>query len=159
MFEEVCGVLVSYSPQDFGNWMTGLGNLMLGVGTLFLAYAAIKKIPDTLRLHHKDKELVSLYQKVVYRMYRDVEASEAGMAFSLPKGLPQLTDLLFQKYPQIGSRVDADRLMDDLMLDDYFKYVEGNATVLKTAKWNPKDRTKMVEPKVSELPPKNDGRA
>jgi len=61
-----------------------------------------------------------------------------------------------------ATQLGADRFsypLDDLMLDDYFKYVEGNATVLKTAKWNPKDRTKMVEPKVSELPPKSDGRA
>lgn len=85
-------------------------------------------------------------------MYRDVEAGEEGIIFSLPKDVEPLTKLLLKKYPQIGSKEDADRLMDDLMLDDYFKYVQGNTTVMKTARWNPRDRTQIVKPKVEDLP-------
>jgi hypothetical protein len=45
--------------------------------------------------------------------------------------------------------------MDDLMLDDYFKYVQGNATVIKTAKWDTLDRSKKIKPKVEDLPSKD----
>jgi len=134
------------------DWMTGIGMLTIGIGTLGLAYAALKTIPEKITARYKDKDLITLYQKVVYRMYRKVEASVQGMPFSLPNDLEQLTRLLIEHFPQIGSKEDADRLMDDLMLDDYFQYVAGNTTVLKTAKWNPKDRTQKVKPKIDTLP-------
>jgi len=134
------------------DWITGIGTLAIGMGTLGLAYAALKTIPDKIAARYKDRDLINLYQKVVYRMYREVEASEQGMSFSLPNDLEQLTRLLIQRFPQIGNKEDAYRLMDDLMFDDYFQCVAGNATVLKTAKWNPKDRTQKVKPKVDILP-------
>jgi len=134
------------------DWMIGAGTLAIGIGTIGLAYAALKTIPEKLTARYKDKDLITLYQKVVYRMYREVEASEQGMPFNLPKDLERLTRLLLERFPQVGSKEDADRLMDDLMLDDYFQHVQGNATVLKTTKWNPRDRTQEVKPKVNTLP-------
>ncbi len=134
------------------DWMVGIGTLIIGLGTIGLAYAALKTIPDKISARYKDKDIITLYQKVVYRMYIDVESSPQGMSFSLPEDLEQLTKLLLERYPIVGSKEDADRLMDDLMLDDYFQHVQGNATVLKTSKWNPRDRTQKVKSKVDNLP-------
>lgn len=152
MIETLCNIATSYTSQDFENWMVGLGTILIGGGTIGLAYAALKTIPDKLSQRHKDQELIRLYQKVVYRMYREAEASNEGIVFSLPKDIEELTKLLVKRNPQIGSKEDADRIMDDLMLDDYFKYVQGNATVLKTAKWNPKNRSEHVKHKIDDLP-------
>lgn len=156
MLEEICNFAFSYTSEDFKNWLVGIGTLALGGGTIALSYAALKTIPEKLGMHYKEKEIISLYQKVIYRMYREVEASEQGITFSLPQDVEQLTNILLQRFPQIGSKEDADRLMDDMMLDDYFKYVQGNATVMKTSKWNPRDRTQQVKPKVEDLPSDDD---
>jgi len=156
MFEDICNFVFSYTTNDFKNWLVGIGTLAIGIGTIGLAYAALKTIPEKLGKLFKDKKIVTLYQKVVYRMYREIEASEQGIAFSLPQDVEQLTKLLLQRYPQIGSKEDADCLMDDLMLDDYFKYVQGNATVMKTSKWNTRDRTQKVKPKFENLPSDDD---
>lgn len=152
MIESICNFVFSYTSADFKNWIVGIGTFAIGLGTIGLAYAALKTIPEKISARYKDKDIIALYQKVVYRMYREVEASKEGMPFSLPKDLERLTKLLIKRYPQVGSKEDADRLMDDLMLDDYFQHVAGNATVLKTSKWNPKDRTQRVKPKVDTLP-------
>ena len=138
--------------------MIGIGTFLIGLGTIGLAFAALKTIPDKLGARYKNKDIITLYQKVVYRMYRKVEASEHGMSFSLPKDLEQLTKLLLDRYPEVGSKENADRLMDDLMLDNYFQYVQGNTTVLKTSKWNPKDRTQKVKQKVETLPGDQDNK-
>ena len=152
MIESLCNFVFSFTPDDFKNWMVGIGTFAIGLGTIGLAYAALKTIPEKIGARYKNKDIITLYQKVVYRLYRDVEASAEGICFSLPKDIEQLTKLLLKRYPQIGSKEDADRLMDDLMLDDYFQYVQGNATVLKTSKWNTKDRKQKVQPKVDTLP-------
>ena len=155
LIPEICNFTTKFTSNDFENWFVGIGTLFIGVGTLGLAYAALKTIPEKLTQRYKDKELIKLYQKVVYRMYRDVEASSEGITYSLPEDVEQLTKLLIKRYPQIGSKEDADRLMDDLMLDDYFQHVAGNTTVLKTSKWDPRDRTKKVKPKIDTLPGDN----
>ena len=134
------------------SWITAVGTLLIGFGTIGMAYGAISSIPRKLGQHYKSKEIISLYQKVVFRMYRQVEASTQGISFRVPEDVEQLTKLLIQKFPQIGTKEDADRIMDDLMLDDYFRTVRGNATVIETAKWDPRDRTKKVKPKVEDLP-------
>lgn len=44
--------------------------------------------------------------------------------------------------------------MDDLMTDGYFQTVVGNATVVKTAKWDTKSR-KPKKPDIASLPSDN----
>ena len=145
-------VSINLTGIEINNWLLGIGSLLLGLGTVGIAFAGLKTIPDKIGEQHKDKELVALYQKAIFRMYRKVEASSEGITFSMPNDLEQLTKLLLNNYPQIGTKEDADRIIDDLMLDNYFQTVVGNATVIKTAKWDPKDRTKKVAPLVSNLP-------
>lgn len=152
MLNTLCNLALSYSPQDFGNWFSGVGNLFLGLGTIGLAFAALKTIPDKLSRKYKDPELVALYQKVFYRMYRNVEASSEGMPLSLPRDIEALSNLIIQKYPEAGAKENVHKMLDDLMLDDYFKFVQGNATVMKTIKWNPKNRSEPVPPKVEDIP-------
>lgn len=155
MFEDFCNIVANYTSEDFENWAVGIGTILFGVGTIMLGGAALLALPK-ISQRYKDPEIITLYQKVVYRMYRQVEASPQGMPFALPEDVEQLTNLLVNRFPEIGSKDDADKLMDDLMLDDYFKTVQGNATVLRTAKWDPKDRTKDVDPTIEDLPSDED---
>ena len=76
-----------------------------------------------------------------------------GGTLSLPGDFEQLANLLHSKHPQLGSLENVQSMMDDLMLDDYFKHVRGNATVLVTSKWDPTDRSKKVDPDIENLPP------
>jgi hypothetical protein len=152
MFENACDFLTYYSTEDFENLAVGLGTVLVGTGTLLLGRAGLKNIPRALSQRSKDMDLIRLYQKVVYRMYREIEASPEGMAYALPEDLDQLSNLLVKTFPQIGGREAADRLLDDLMLEDYFKTVRGNTTVVETAKWDPADRSRRVDPKSENLP-------
>lgn len=52
----------------------------------------------------------------------------------------------------MGSKEDADTMIDDLMEDDYFKYIQGNATEMKTAKWNTRNRKRKTQQKIEDLP-------
>lgn len=82
-------------------------------------------------------------------------ASIEGITLSLPKDLEQVTKLLLQKFPNIGDREAADKILDDLMIDGYFKTVVGNATVMRTSRWDPKSR-KPLSPDVENLPKDDD---
>lgn len=137
MIDWLCSTAVSYTPQDFSDLFSGLGALATGAGTIGLAYAAVKKIPKAIQQRNKSQEVIRLYQKVVYRMYRDVEATQEGILVSLPKDLQALMELLVKKHPQVGSIEDARKLMDDLMLDDYFRVVVGNQVAEKIVNWEP----------------------
>ncbi len=150
MIDYICGVALSYSTADFRNWTVGIGTLLIGLGTLGIAYGAVKTIPDRIKATHKDPDVVKLYQKVVYRMFQEVYASSDGNKLSLPKDLDQLTKLLIKMFPNVGDREAADKILDDLMLDGYFKTVVGNATVMKTSKWDPKTK-KPLPPDVENL--------
>lgn len=152
MIDTLCNVALSYSPQDFGSWFSGAGNLLLGIGTIGLAYAALKTIPDQFAKKYKDPQLVELYQKVFYRMYRNVEASREGISLTLPGDIEALSQLIIQRYPEVGSKEGVYKMLDDLMLDDFLKIIQGNATVMKTIKWDPKDRGKPVQPIVEDIP-------
>lgn len=152
MIENICNVALEYTSLDFENWTVGIGTILIGLGTIGIAWGAVKSIPDRISAQHKDKEIITLYQRAIYRMYMDVAASTKGMPFNLPKDLDKLTDILIQKYPFIGDKKSVERLMDDLMEDNYFQYVQGNATVLKTTKWDSGDRSKKVNPKIEDLP-------
>lgn len=155
MIEQICGVALAYTTEDFENWTLGLGTLLIGFGTLGVAWAAVKEIPKALEKRGKNDDLIKMYQRVVYRLYREVEASSEGITASLPGDFEQLTKLLHERYPQLGSLENVQSMMDDLMLDGYFKHVRGNATVLVTSKWDPKDRSKKVEPDIENLPPED----
>ena len=152
MLDSLSDLLASYTTEDFENIAAGLGTLALGVGTVLVGVAGLKTIPRALREKHKDEGLIKLYQRVVYRMYKEVTSSSEGIAYSLPKDRDQIADLMIRRFPQIGDRDTVRRLMDDLMLDDYFKYVHGNTTVMKTVKWDPEDPSKAVDPIVEDLP-------
>ncbi len=152
MINALCNVALSYSPQDFGNWFSGLGNFLVGLGTIGLAFAALKTIPDRFGKKYKDPNLVELYQKVFYRMYRNVEATREGIVLTLPRDIEALSALIIQRYPEAGSKDSVCKLLDDLMLDDFLKITEGNATVMKTIKWDPKDRSKPVPPIIEDIP-------
>jgi hypothetical protein len=152
MISALCNVALSYSPQDFGNWFSGMGNFLVGLGTIGLAYAALKTIPEQFAKKYKDPHLVELYQKVFYRMYRNVEASREGIVLTLPHDIEALSQLIIQRYPEVGSKDSVYKLLDDLMLDDFLKITQGNATVMKTIKWDPKDRGKPVPPIVEDIP-------
>lgn len=151
MIETICNVALSYTSSDFESWAVGFGTILIGIGTLGIAYGAIKVIPDKIKATHKDPELIKLYQKVIYRKFQELYASSEGITFSLPQDLEQLTNLFVKRFPDIGNREAADMILDDLMLDGYFKTVVGNATVMKTSKWNTKTR-KPLEPEVENLP-------
>lgn len=140
MIDWICSAAVSYTPQDFSDLLSGFGAVATGAGTLGLAYAAVKKIPKAIQQRNKSQELIRLYQKVVYRMYRDIEATQEGILLSLPRDLQALMELLVKKHPQVGPIEDARKLIDDLMLDDYFKFVAGNQVAEKIAKWEPEKR-------------------
>lgn len=155
MIEYVCDTALAYTSADFEHWTVGFGTLLLGIGTIGIAYGAVKKIPEKIQATHKDPVTVKLYQKVVYRAFQEVQASEEGMPFSLPKDLEQLTDLLLDKYPFIGDREAVATILDDLMLDGYFKTVKGNAVVVETAKWDTKTR-KPLSPSVEHISKRGD---
>ena len=138
MIEWLCNAAITYTPQDFNHWLSGVGAVATGAGTVGLAYAAVKAIPRAIAQRHKSQEVIRLYQKAVYRMYRNAEASEEGMPFSLPADLEPLLQILVRRHPELGTHDDVRKLMDDLMLDDYFKTTVGNQVVEKTAKWAPK---------------------
>lgn len=152
MLDTLCNAALSYSPQDFESWFSGAGDFLMGLGTIGLAFAALKTIPDKLSKKYKDPQLVELYQKIFYRMYRNVEASPEGITLSLPRDIEALSRLLIQKYPEVGAKESVYKMLDDLMLDDYLKFTQGNATVMKTIKWNPKNRDEPVPPKVEDIP-------
>ena len=137
MIEWLCNAAVSYTSQDFNHWLSGVGAVATGVGTIGLAYAGVRAIPKAIAQRNKSQEVVRLYQKVVYRMYRHAEASAEGILLSLPSQLEPLIQLLVAKHPEVGTHDDARKLMDDLMLDDYFKSTVGHQVVEKTAKWVP----------------------
>lgn len=149
MVEYICGIAFSYTSADVANW----GTLFMGLGTIGLAYAAIKKLPEALNKDAKSQDVIKMYQRVVYRMFREVEASEEGRPFSLPSDREKLFELMFQKFPQLGSLDKTRAMMDDLMLDKYFKHVRGNADVLVTVQWDPVDREKKVDPVIENVPP------
>ena len=151
MIESICNVALSYTSSDFENWAVGFGTILIGFGTIGIAWGAIKIIPDKIKAIHKDPELVKLYQKVISREFQKLYASPTGITFSMPQDLDQLTKLFVKQFPEIGDREAADKILDDLMLDGYFKTVVGNATVLKTAKWDTKTR-KPLDPEVENLP-------
>jgi hypothetical protein len=138
MIEWLCNAALSYTPQDFNHWLSGMGAVATGVGTIGLAYAAVRAIPRAIAQRHKSREIIRLYQNVIYRIYRGTEASEGGMALSLPQDLHTLIELLIRRHPELGSSDDARKLMDDLMLDNYFKSTVGNQIVERIAKWEPK---------------------
>ena len=96
MIESFYNFAFSFTPDDFKNWMVGIGTIAIGLGTIGLAYAALKTIPEKIGARYKDKDIITLYQKVVYRMYSDVAASTEGICFSLPKDVEQLTKLLLE---------------------------------------------------------------
>jgi hypothetical protein len=154
MIEQICSVALAYTTEDFGNWGSGFGTLLIGLGTIGIAWAAVKTIPKALEKRHKSDDLIKMYQRVVYRLYREVEASSQGITFSLPGDFEQLSKLLHSTHPNLGSLENVQTMMDDLMLDGYFKTVRGNATVMVTSKWDPKDRSKKVNPDMENLPPK-----
>lgn len=137
MLQSLCQAAMAYTSQDFNHWLSGAGALATGIGTIGLAYAAVRAIPKALLQRHKSEVTIRLYQRVVMRMYREAEASSDGIALSLPADLDALTQLLVKRHPAIGTFDDARSLMDDLMLDDYFKTVVGNQVVERTAKWKP----------------------
>jgi len=155
MIEYLCDVVLTYTSTDFKNWAVGFGTILIGIGTIGIAYGAVKTIPDRISARHKDPELIKLYQKVVYREFQKMCASSEGITFSLPQDLEQLTKLLLQKFPNIGDREATEKILDDLMIDGYFKTVVGNATVMKTSRWDTKSR-KPLSPDVENLP-KDDG--
>jgi hypothetical protein len=153
--ETICDYLNTYTSEDFKNWLVGLGTLAIGIGTIGIAYAGLKTIPEKFGTKSKNKELIKSYQQVIYRMYKEVVSSGEGVILRLPKDIDKITKIMIEKHPQIGSNEDAICFMDDLMEDDYFKSVQGNATVMKTAKWNSKNRKESVKPKIEDLPPEN----
>ena len=148
MIDQFCDVALTYTSEDWANW----GTFLIGLGTLGLAWAAIKTIPKALKKDAKSDELIKMYQRVVYRLYREVEASTEGMPFSLPGDFEQLSKLLHRNYPQLGSLANVQAMMDDLMIDGYFKTVRGKTDVLVTHKWDPKDRSKKIDPEIENLP-------
>jgi len=59
-----CDVVLSYTTEDFENWTIGIGTLAIGFGTSLLGYAAIVTIPRKIGERYKDKDLITLYQRV-----------------------------------------------------------------------------------------------
>jgi hypothetical protein len=155
MIDYMCDVVLAYTSSDFNNWTVGFGTILIGFGTIGIAYGALKTIPDKISASHKNPDLIKLYQKVVYREFQKMYASSEGITFSLPEDLEQLTKLLLQKFPNIGDREAAGKILDDLMIDGYFKTVVGNGTVMKTAKWDTKSR-KSLSPDLENLPKGDD---
>ena len=151
----MCDVVLTYTSADFRNLAGGFGTILIGIGTIGIAYGTVMVIPKKIYASHKNPDLIKLYQKVVYREFQEMYASSEGITFSLPQDLELLTKLLLKKFPNIGGREAADKILDDLMIDGYFKTVVGNATVMKTSRWDTKSR-KPLPPDVENLPKDDD---
>ena len=111
MLQYVCDFAFGYTTEDFENILNGIGMVGLAVGTIMAGIGAILIIPRTIAERHKDDDLIKLYQKVVYRMYRTVEASAQGITFSLPGDFAQLAKLLHEQHSDVGSQEDAEKMM------------------------------------------------